>query len=929
MSGDRENTTTTVSQLNLEEVEPPPKSPWTLRALAVASVLVISFAVVYGTPAVPELLSKQTAGSYEVPEGSPSLVATQRQLDSFPQLTQMVKTSVLVVVQALPGTKTVLTPAVDRFSSNITHRALQDPRTKLLGPVGAGYYLPNWFMDMHKKDPILKAGFVSPDERTTIIVFMARKEPPKTANLTTQEVTRNVVEFLQEHAAYPPAGCKVLLTGDPIVHFDLLHDRSIEAMLRGELIVLPIAMMVLVWLIRDLRLLLIPPITLVVAFMISAALVLKAADFLPAYSADVPPAMVSVCIALTLDFNLFFLTRFSNNLNMNMPLQENIENMVAYTGHTVWISGSLIFVAFCGAVLIPQHNLATAGLCLGITTAVCIVVCTTIPPTMLFYFSRLFTRPCCEGQRNVSLDLERINYTAPESPEQSPRSPEESRAWDLSPRTVLIEAVDVEHDANSLLFDLNRRDLEDLTLEAAADSSCGLPSSGSGFWLWLMRIVERHPGTAIVMVLLLFSPLLVAPLYLHQTSDIYSMLPTTLPAVRALREIQAAGIPVGRFEPYFLIISKRQVEEDVDMAHSLPLPGKKKSAVLTPYTFGAMSQLVTSVQEVGNLAGVLGPTHLVDTAVDWHFAEALVSSNMSTIKKLAPAGSNAFQLHRLFGIVLAMQVKERYAAIQLHTWTPPRGAGSADFVLAVRERLAAWEAAYPDLVVTLSGGAVGLADLRESVRPSIPRYVALTTVVVMLVVFCMFRSLLLPLRLAFALVFTVLATFGATVFVYQTPLFHWLSPDLKNFDGLNYASIPQTLCIAIALGIDYDIFLVSRIFEYRRLGFTDREGIVYGVAKTGSIISGAALIMALAFSGLMMSPKLMLQQFGFVLIVSVLLDAFVVRTVLVPALMLSAGDWNWWPRRMKPVRNAGLLLPPDCSDLKQYRAGRTAAMPPL
>lgn len=256
---------------------------------------------------------------------------------------------------------------------------------------------------------------------------------------------------------------------------------------------------------------------------------------------------------------------------------------------------------------------------------------------------------------------------------------------------------------------------------------------------------------------------------------------------------------------------------------------------------------------------------------------------------------------------MATHVQEQWVAIQLHTQDPPRGARSADWVLAVRDKIEAWKTRYPDLVVSLSGGSVSEADLRELVKPSIPRYVAFTTAVVMVLVLFMFRSLMLPLRLAFALVFTVLATFGATVLVYQTTLFHWLAPELRFYDGLCYAAVPQTICIAIALGIDYDIFLITRIFEYRQLGFSDRESIIYGVAKTGSIISGAGLIMALAFSGLMCSPKLMLQQFGFILIVSVLLDAFVVRTVLVPALMLSAGELNWWPHKMPPVRHSNLL----------------------
>merc|ERR1712060_201573 len=73
-----------------------------------------------------------------------------------------------------------------------------------------------------------------------------------------------------------------------------------------------------------------------------------------------------------------------------------------------------------------------------------------------------------------------------------------------------------------------------------------------------------------------------------------------------------------------------------------------------------------------------------------------------------------------------------------------------------------------------------------------------------------------------------------------------------------------------------------------------------GATKAGGVISGAGLIMSLDFSGLCFSDKLLMQQFGVLLVLSVLFDTFVVRTVLVPALMLMAEDGNWWPRRMPP-----------------------------
>merc|ERR550537_1710641 len=80
--------------------------------------------------------------------------------------------------------------------------------------------------------------------------------------------------------------------------------------------------------------------------------------------------------------------------------------------------------------------------------------------------------------------------------------------------------------------------------------------------------------------------------------------------------------------------------------------------------------------------------------------------------------------------------------------------------------------------------------------------------------------------------------------------------------------------VAIALGLDYDILLVTRIVEFREQGFSDKASVFRGATKAGGVISGAGLIMCLAFTGLCFSDKLLMQQFGVLLITSVLFDTF-------------------------------------------------------
>jgi uncharacterized membrane protein YdfJ with MMPL/SSD domain len=177
-------------------------------------------------------------------------------------------------------------------------------------------------------------------------------------------------------------------------------------------------------------------------------------------------------------------------------------------------------------------------------------------------------------------------------------------------------------------------------------------------------------------------------------------------------------------------------------------------------------------------------------------------------------------------------------------------------------------------------------------------YLGISVSLIMVVVFLTFRSVMVPLRLALALLFTLCGTYSVAVIVYQTSLLHGIFPSLAPFHGVAFEVVPMVTGVAIALGLDYDILLVSRIVEFRVQGFTDRASVIRGASKASRVISGAGIIMALAFSGLLFSNKLLLQQFGVLLITSVILDTFVVRTVLVPALMLMAQEWNWWPRNM-------------------------------
>jgi uncharacterized membrane protein YdfJ with MMPL/SSD domain len=107
--------------------------------------------------------------------------------------------------------------------------------------------------------------------------------------------------------------------------------------------------------------------------------------------------------------------------------------------------------------------------------------------------------------------------------------------------------------------------------------------------------------------------------------------------------------------------------------------------------------------------------------------------------------------------------------------------------------------------------------------------------------------------------------------------------------------------IIVGLALDYDVFLISRILEYRQEGLDHESSIVAGLYSTGGIITAAGLIMAVAFGGLMFSSSPVLYQWSFLLTSAVLLDTFVIRTLVVPIVLGWTGKFSWWPRRLPPV----------------------------
>ena len=157
--------------------------------------------------------------------------------------------------------------------------------------------------------------------------------------------------------------------------------------------------------------------------------------------------------------------------------------------------------------------------------------------------------------------------------------------------------------------------------------------------------------------------------------------------------------------------------------------------------------------------------------------------------------------------------------------------------------------------------------------------------IILLILMLLLRSLLVPLLLVATVGLNFLATLGVSALVFQHVL---------GFSGTD-ASVPlYGFVFLVALGVDYNIFLMSRVREEALVHGT-RRGVLRGLTTTGGVITSAGVVLAATFAALMVIPLAFLVQIAFIVAFGVLLDTFVVRSLLVPALVIDIGPRAWWP----------------------------------
>jgi RND superfamily putative drug exporter len=206
---------------------------------------------------------------------------------------------------------------------------------------------------------------------------------------------------------------------------------------------------------------------------------------------------------------------------------------------------------------------------------------------------------------------------------------------------------------------------------------------------------------------------------------------------------------------------------------------------------------------------------------------------------------------------------------------------------------------HAPVYVGVAGQTAAFLDLEHSLGAHLPAVLAMIVAATLSVLFLFTGSVVLPIKAVVMNALSLSAVLGILVLIFQDGRLE----GLLSYTGQGALDATQPIflaAVAFGLATDYGVFLLSRIKEARDSGFSDSEAVAVGLERTGRIITAAAVLFAVANGAFATSRLVFIKELGVGVALAVLIDATIVRALLVPSLMELLGSWNWWAPR--PLR---------------------------
>ncbi len=376
------------------------------------------------------------------------------------------------------------------------------------------------------------------------------------------------------------------------------------------------------------------------------------------------------------------------------------------------------------------------------------------------------------------------------------------------------------------------------------------------------EFTTRHPVLVIVIFLALSAPFVYNALFnIRPDYDFINLMPSDMESVQGLK-VMRGKFPQGRLIPVQIIM-----EFDTSLQN-----GTYWNLTMLNHVEDFVKELENIMVEHSYPGDIFTITRPNGKLIPFENLTTLDTINLSLMDQW-----------------ISRDVDNKTVLIEIQFEKDPLSVDALDVVDAFKTRRDELQQSdgplSKDKVKILIGGFPSTySSLRSIMNDDTPLVISVVLIGTFIVLFFLLGSVFSPIRLQFTIGLSVLVTLGITELVF-VELLHksipWIAPLM-------------IVVILFGLGLDYDIFIVTRMREEVEKGHSDKEAIVIAIENTGRVITAAGVIMASALGALMLAQNLVLQVMGFAFFVAILLDATLIRIFLVPAIMSLFEKWNWW-----------------------------------
>ena len=755
--------------------------------------IILGFGVWLG----PKFLN-ETTSTFEAPKGSPSQIADEVLIAEFPTFAN--ETSLVVLIRMEDENESVINADVESFCAELEELVEDYEDQSIIVSVLGYYIMKNIGYDIAAED------FVSEEERSMIFIVNLKYEGIGSIIDDFIVYFRNEINAINSEETVFQA----YVTGFTALYIDM-KEVTEEDLAIMDAIVIPIALLVLAIVLRSLRLMILPILSMAISTLSSFLIMYPLSLSMDIFS-FVPSIMMSLVIATSIDYSLFLLARYREEIVKKEDTSEAVKEMSKHAGHTVMLSGMTLAITFLGLIFFPLELLSTIGFGAAVCIVTTLLVNLTLTPAMLMTFGKFFSKLSWYRKRRKSKETEETDF----------------------------KKLELEKQAKSL-------------------------------WFKIGKIATKYAPIVIIVIIAASVPISIQVFKFQRSIDLNQLFPRGADSREAYIAMQE-DFAAGQIMPFYIIIETNS-----------------SNGIKTPEFFNNATNLI---YDLANETSVLNESFVSIVRI-----KEFPLADFTMIDFLLDP-SNTAEISIVYKSIFSQYTNSDNSTTIIEVQTPfdPWGDKADSWIKETRVILERYEE-LSGYKMHLAGSSTVMVDAIDKVYELFPLMISVTIAVVYILIAIMFKSAFIPLRLIITIGLTLSFIYGLGVLVFETPFLNNVISPLQDVTAFYWLVPIMAFSILIGLGLDYDIFLLSRISEFRDRGFTEKASIHKGLFKTGGIISYAGIIMAIAFSGLLFSREMVLNQFGFMLCIAVLIDTFVVRTILVPAIMSIAEKWNWWPAK--------------------------------